>query len=198
MTVRKALAAGVSVFVICAAGGAEAKSKPLKCAGPEEVTAMQITTVQQQLMVAALTCGDTARINYNAFQTRFLLDLRQYDKTMLRMFTRVMGGAKGDKAYNLFKTELAAKAELRRLGNHDNYCQEATLVAAAALGPQKIVLSEFVADVPAYDVTTPVGRCDVQIAVTMQGTKSAPAVVPKPNPLRLSAPASLPPAGIQP
>jgi hypothetical protein len=138
MTVRKALAAGVSLFVLCAAGGAEAKSKPLKCASREEVTAMQTTAIQQQLMDAALTCGDTARINYNAFQTRFSLDLRQYDNTMLRMFKRVMGGAKGDKAYNLFKTELAAKAELRRTHNHDDFCQEATLVAAAALGPQKM------------------------------------------------------------
>jgi hypothetical protein len=195
MTVRKALAAGVSVFVLCAAGGAGAKPKPLKCASPEEVTAMQTTAVQQLLMDAALTCGDTARINYNAFQTRFNSDLRSFDRTMLRMFTRVMGGSKGDKAYNLFKTELAAKAELRRLGNHDDFCQEANLVAAAALGPLKIVLADFVADVPAHDVTTPVGRCDIQVAVTLRGTKAAPAVVPKPNPLRVAAP---PPASPQP
>jgi hypothetical protein len=193
MTVRMALAAGVSVLVLCTAGAAVAKPKALKCASPEEVTAMQTTAIQQQLMDAALTCGDTARINYNAFQTRFSLDLRSYDRTMLRMFTRVMGGAKGDKAYNLFKTELAAKAELRRTHNHDNFCQEANLVAAAALGPQKIALSEFVADVPATDVITPVGRCGVQVAVTMTGTMAAPAVVPKPNPLRLT-----PPAVVQP
>ena len=185
MRVRKALAAGAGLLVLCAAvGGAEARQKALKCANPEEVTAMQTTAVQQLLMDAALTCGDTAMTNYNAFQTRFSTDLRRFDKTMLTMFTRVMGRSKGDKAYNLFKTELAAKAELRRTRDHDNFCAEANLVAAAALGPQKIDLGDFVADVPAHDVITPVGRCDVEVAVTLTGTKAARVAVPKPNPLR--------------
>ena len=39
-------------------------------------------------MVAALTCGDTARVNFNAFKTRFGPDLRVSDQLMLRMFGR--------------------------------------------------------------------------------------------------------------
>jgi hypothetical protein len=178
--------AGVCALALCvaAAGAPRKRTKPLKCADPAEVSAMQTTAIQQELMDAALTCGDSARNNYNAFQTRFGPELRTSDQLMLRMFGRLMGARSGDKAYNLFKTELAAKAELRRTKNHDDFCQEARLVVAAALGPSKIKLSEFVADVPAYDMTGPVNTCSIQIAVTLQGAMAVPGIVPRPNPLR--------------
>jgi len=198
MTIRSAWVAGVCVLAVCVAGAAapRAKVKALKCANPDEVSAMQATSIQQELMDAALTCGDVARDNYNAFQTRFAPELRTSDKLMLRMFGRVMGGSKGDKAYNLFKTELAARSELRRTHNHDDFCQEANLVAAAALGPSKIQLAEFVADVPVVDIAGPVNSCSIEIAVTLKGAKAI-GIVPRPNPLRLagnSAPAPVPAA----
>jgi len=161
---------------------------------------MQATAIQQELMDAALTCGDVARDNYNAFQTRFSRELQASDKLMLRMFGRVMGGSKGDKAYNLFKTELAAKAELRRTHNHDDFCQEANLVAAAALGPGKIDLADFVADVPVTELQGGVSGCDIQVAVTLKGAMAV-GMIPKPNPLRLAAataPASTEPGTIAP
>ena len=198
MTMRTALVAGACVLALCAAAGAapRGKAKPVKCASPLEVTAMQATSIQQELMDAALTCGDVARDNYNAFQTRFGPELRVTDKAMLQMFARVMGGSKGDKAYNLFKTELAARSELRRTKNHDDFCQEANLVAAAALGPSKIQLAEFVADIPVVDVAGGVNSCGVQIAVTLQGAKAV-GIIPRPNPHRLvanAAPAAPAPA----
>jgi len=202
MTMRSALVAGVCVLALCVAGSAAPRGKPLKCASPDEVTAMQAASIQQELMDAALTCGDVARDNYNAFQTRFGTDLRATDKVMLKMFGRVMGRAKGDKAYNLFKTELAARSELRRTHNHDDFCQEANLVAAAALGPSKIELADFVSDVPVVDVAGGVNSCAVQIAVGLAGAKAV-GIVPRPNPRRLAsnavpaapAPAVAPQAG---
>jgi len=190
MRKRAIWAAGVCALALCvaAAGASHKRAKPLKCADPAEVTAMQTTAIQQELMDAALTCGDTARDNYNAFQTRFSKELQASDTLMLRMFGRVMGGRKGDKAYNLFKTDLAAKAELRRTHNHEDFCQEANLVAAAALGPAKISLADFVADVPAADSASGVDSCSIQIAVTLKGAMAAPGIVPTPNPLRVSNP----------
>jgi len=188
MNVRVLGVAGVCMLALCvAAGAAPKRSKNLKCADPAEVTAMQTTAIQQQLMDAALACGDSARINYNAFQTRFSKDLRTSDALMLKMFTRVMGRAKGDKAYNLFKTELAAKAEYRRTQAHDDFCQEANLVAAAALGPGQISLAEFVADIPARDMVGGVDKCSVEVTVTLQGAKAVPDIVPTPNPLRVAS-----------
>jgi hypothetical protein len=185
------VAAGVCVLALCVAAGAAPKKVSGKCADPGEVSAMQTTAIQQELMDAALTCGDVARDNYNAFQTRFSRELQASDRLMLRMFGRVMGGAKGDKAYNLFKTELAAKAELRRTHNHDDFCAEANLVAAAALGPVKMELADFVADVPVTELSGGVSGCAIQVAASFVGAK-AYAVVPTPNPMRSTAPAATP------
>jgi hypothetical protein len=179
--------AGACVLAASMAATAAPKSKSLKCASPQEVSAMQATSIQQLLMDAALTCdgkGDGLfHDNYNAFQTRFSTELRASDRVMHDMFARVMGGVRGDKAYNLFKTELAARSELRRTHNHEDFCQEADLVAAAALGPSKIRLSDFVADIPTVDIAGPVNSCSIEIAVTLQGAKAV-GVIPKPNPLR--------------
>jgi hypothetical protein len=197
MTSEKWVMAGACVLAVCVAtaGNAQAR-KALKCANPAEVTAMQAAAFQQQLMDAALTCGDTARDSYNAFQTSFGPELRRSDRTLLRMFTRVLGGTKGDKAYNLFKTELAAKAELRRVHNSEDFCKAAGLVAAAALTPAKPSLHDVVSGIPIADVEGPVDSCDVQVAVTLQGSKVVPAVVPRPNPLRSSVPAPPQPAAM--
>lgn len=152
---------------------------------------MQVAAVQQELMDAALTCGEDARLNYNAFQTSFGPELRRSDAAMLRMFKRVKGWSAGDKAYNLFKTELAAKAELRRVHGAADFCSEAKLVAAAALAPQKPALSDFVAGIPVADISGGgVDSCDVQVQVTLRGAMVAPAIVPTPNPLREEASAA--------
>ncbi len=151
---------------------------------------MQTAAIQQELMDAALTCGDQARTDFNAFQTSFNAELRRSDKTLLAMFRRVMGGSKGDAAYNLFKTDMASKAELRRVHGHADFCAAANLVISAALAPDKPSLNDFVAGVPVTDVAasaeSPVGSCQVQVAVTLQGAMVSPAVLPRPNPLRVA------------
>jgi hypothetical protein len=144
------------------------------------MSAQYTTAIQQELMDAALTCGDTARVNYNAFQTRYGPELRVSDQLMLKMFTRVMGGRQGDKAYNLFKTELAAKAELRRTHDHDEFCQGATLLAGAALGPASLKLADFVEDVPPAALAGGVSGCALPAS-------AIPNIVPSPNPLRTAA-----------
>ncbi len=148
---------------------------------------MQAAAIQQELMDAALTCGAEARENYNAFQTSFERELRRSDKTLLLMFHRVMGYTKGDAAYNLFKTDLASKAELRRVHGNRDFCTAANLVVAAALSPDRPSLAEFVGGVAVTDVAGPVESCGVQVAVTLRGAMAAVDVVPKPNPSRVAA-----------
>jgi hypothetical protein len=177
----------VLAFCLAATTGAEAK-KALKCANPAEVTAMQASAVQQELMDAALTCGEAAQSNYNAFQTSYGPELRRSDKTLLTMFRRVLGFKKGDAAYNLYKTELASKAELRRLrGGHQDFCTAANLVIAAALAPERPSLNDFVSGVQVRDIEGPVSSCQIEVAVTLQGAMAGPDIVPKPNPLRVAA-----------
>lgn len=194
MGIRRKLMAGGCVLALCLAvtSGAEAK-KALKCANPAEITAMQASAVQQELMDAALTCGEAALTNFNAFQTSFGPELRRSDKTLLTMFRRVLGFKKGDAAYNLYKTELASKAELRRLHGHQDFCTAANLVISAALAPERPSLNDFVGGVQVRDIEGPVQSCQVEVAVTLQGAMAGPDIVPKPNPLRVAALALPPP-----
>jgi len=173
----------LGVLVAMGAGEAEAARRPqLKCAQPAEVAAIQTTVVDQQLVDAALTCGDATRNGFNAYRTAFGAELRSTDKTLLNMFKRVLGGSRGDAAYNLFKTDMASKAELRRVKDAANFCQAADLVLAAANAPAKPALRDFVAGVPVAESETPVDSCSVKVDTSFKGVMAGPAIRPKPRP----------------
>jgi hypothetical protein len=162
---------------------ADAARRPqLKCADSSEVAAIQTTVVDQQLVDAALTCGDATRSGFNAYRTAFGSELRGTDGLLLKMFKRIYGGPKGDAAYNLFKTNMASKAELRRIKDAQGFCRAADLVLAAANGAAKPTLRDFVAGVQVADVETPVNSCSVAVDVTLKGVQAAPLVTPKPRP----------------
>jgi len=182
------LRAGVcllALFAVSVDGADAARRMTSKCANSEEVSALQTAAVQQELMDAALGCGAQSVQKFNAFQTSYSSELRQSDKTLLTMFKRVYGPTRGDAAYNLFKTNMASKAEIRRVHGLGDFCTSADLVFAAALTPQKPLLRDFVAGVPVHDTTEAgVGSCDINVAVTLKGTMAGPGIVPTPNPLR--------------
>ncbi|HWD27056.1 MAG TPA: DUF992 domain-containing protein [Rhizomicrobium sp.] len=165
------------------AGEAEAAHRPmLKCAEAAEVAAIQTTVVDQQLVDAALTCGDATRDGFNTYRTNFGAELRGTDKLLLNMFKRIYGGSKGDAAYNLFKTDMASKAELRRIHDAQGFCHSADLVLAAANAPQRPSLKDFVSGVQVADTETPVNSCAIKVDVTLKGVQALPAVRPKPRP----------------
>lgn len=187
----KTLRAGVSLLALFAIGidSADAARRGRSdCANTDEVSALQTSAVQQELMDAALGCGQSAVQKFNAFQTSYGPELRRSDKTLLTMFKRVYGPSRGDAQYNLFKTNMASKAEIRRVHGLGDFCAAADLVFAAALAAQKPLLRDFVAGVPVHDTTEAgVGSCDINVAVTLKGTMAGPGVVPTPNPLREAA-----------
>lgn len=150
-----------------------------RCAGPAEVSAIQTAAVQQELMVAALTCNQVD--NFNSFQTSYGPELRGSDNTLLHMFTRLYGGSKGQAEYHAFKTRLANDSEMRSIHGNQAFCAATTQVFAAALAPAKPTLSDFVAGVPVEE-TSPVNSCEIQVAAGLQGVQSAPLVLPKPRP----------------
>jgi hypothetical protein len=176
--------AGVCLVAIAAvaAGEAEAARRPkLQCANPAEVAAIQTTVVDQQLVDAALTCGDATREAFNTYRRNFGPELLKSDKLLLAMFKRIQGGG-GDARYNLFKTDMASKAELRRVADSRAFCQAADLVLAAANAPAKPALGDFVAGVHVADAETPVQSCAIKVDVTLAGAQAAPPVVPRPRP----------------
>jgi len=188
----KTLNAGVCLLAVAVAAlatdaNAARRSANSNCADPSEVSALQTSAVQQELMDSALGCGHEWVEKFNAFQTSFGPELRRSDRVLLTFFKRIYGPAKGDAAYNLFKTNMASKAEMKRVRNMPDFCTSANLVFAAALAAQKPLLNEFVAGVHVADADeAPVGRCEVQVALTLKGVQAGPDIVPTPNPLRLA------------
>ncbi len=158
-----------------------------KCAQPAEVSAIQTAAIQQELMVAALTCNEID--HFNAFQTGFNAELRASDGTLERMFKRLFGAVKGEAEYHAFKTRLANDSSMRSIHDNADYCQQARQVFTAALVPNRPALAGFVATVPVID-ESPVNSCEIRVAGGLSNRSCAGApgpsnvIVPKPNPLR--------------
>jgi len=152
-----------------------------RCARAEEVTAIQAAAIQQELMVAALTCSEISR--FNAFQTSFGPELRSSDATLERMFKRLYGGGRGEAQYHAFKTRLANHSSMRSIRGNYDYCREASLVFGAALASDKPTLVAFVAGVPVVE-ELPVNSCGIRVAVGLAGAQALPNVTPRPRPER--------------
>ena len=139
--------------------------------------------MHEELSDASLACGDRAVDRFNQFQKRFLTELRRSDALMLSMFKRLYGVARGNAAYDAYKTRAIAHAEQRRTvpGEAANFCRTADIVFAAAPAPDKPVLEDFVAGVPVEE-KTPVDTCEISVGVALQGVAAGPSVMPSPRP----------------
>ena len=180
---KRAVGAGsAALLAAVAVTGADAAS--LKCARPQEVTALQAASIQQELMVAALTCHDTA--DFNSFQTSFNRELRASDATLLRMFHRLYGFRNGEAEYHAFKTRLANDSSMRSIQNNPDYCQRASLTFSAALAPPKPTLAQFVSGVAVSD-SSPVDSCQIKVGRGIKAASAAaPSVVPAPKPVQVA------------
>ena len=95
------------------------------CANREDRMAMRVAALQQELMVAALTCHETPL--YNAFVISYRGELQASDEALKSYFTHTSGVAE----YHAFKTRLANEDSMRSI--HDgNYCYEAGAAFDAA------------------------------------------------------------------
>jgi hypothetical protein len=194
---RKRLVAGACLlaFTFGSTGLAEAARRArvsAKCAQPVEITAIQVTSVQQQLMVAALSCDpagvpDTEKQfvqKFNQFQIAYGPELRKSDAIMLKMFKRLYGARKGDDEYNAFKTRAASHSEMRRIHGFADFCKAADLVLAAALVPNKPTLAQFVSGVEVVEAS-PVNSCTLNVATGLAGTQAGINIQPSPKPANL-------------
>lgn len=123
---------------------------------PDDMAAVQTAAVQQQLMVAALTCNEVQR--FNAFQTGFGPELRASDARLAAMFRRLYG-RRGEAAYHAFKTKLANNAEIRSIHNNPAYCQEAGSMLTTALATERPRLSVFVRNLSVTVEQLPAPSC---------------------------------------
>ena len=174
----KAGACALAALSLCASAATAKHSRSTKCAAPAEVTAIAATSIQQELMVAALTCNQVA--NFNAFQTNFGPELRTSDRTLMHMFQRLYGG-RGESEYHAFKTRLANNSEMRSIHGNQDFCTAAGLVFSAALATLKPSLSDFVSGVQVVD-PSPVNSCQMQVTLSLSGAMAVPAILPRLKP----------------
>lgn len=119
--------------------GAEAASL---CTTPEEMAALRTAAVQQELMVAGLTCQ--AGEPYNRFVLAYRPELQRSDADLKAYFLR-REGSRGEAAYDTFKTKLANLSSLSDIANGPSYCASARAAFAMALERHQS-LTSFVAD----------------------------------------------------
>jgi hypothetical protein len=174
---RRTGVGAVALALVTAATGAMGGPR---CASSDEVTAIQAAAIQQQLMVAALTCNQIE--HFNAFQTSYGKELRRSDASLEKMFRRLYAGH-GEAEYHAFKTRLANDSSIRSIHDNPGYCHDAGMVFDAALISDKPTLAGFVSGIEVSE-QGPIDSCGLTVAVGFSGL---PLVAPKPNPLRTAS-----------
>ena len=101
-----------------------------RCASPKEYTSLKLAALQQELMVAALTCHEVG--SYNRFVLGFRPQLQRSDKAMLAFFKKRDGKRAGDANYNAYKTKLANDAMLQENSDNEGFCDAARAAFQAA------------------------------------------------------------------
>jgi hypothetical protein len=99
------------------------------CVSSTYTTPLKVAAIQQELMVAALTCHDIAR--YNRFVRSRQRELIKSDNRLKAYFVHRTGG---EAAYHTFKTELANDSSLRSSREADSFCGHADSIFDVADG----------------------------------------------------------------
>lgn len=131
---------GAALAILVLTTGAGAREF---CARPDEVTALKTAVVQQELMVAALSCHQTGL--YNRFVIFHRGELQHSDAVLRNYFAQ----RDGIEAYHAYKTRLANDASLDSLHDIEGYCSRARATFEDALEPRGVTLAVLVADRPA-------------------------------------------------
>jgi len=134
----------------------------LECASPSDLAVLKTAAVQQQLMVAALSCHDV--YEYNRFVLGHRSELIDSDDALKAYFQRA-DKQHGTATYNKYKTELANAASLRSSQEPDSFCHAAAREFDSVLRPASLATivasADLIADAPgascpAYESDRPI------------------------------------------
>ena len=92
------------------------------CARPADMNALRTAAMQQRLMVAALSCGESQ--SYNQFVRTYQTELQASDKNLQAYFRRV-NGKTGTADYHAYKTRLANASSMAVINDSVGYCASA-------------------------------------------------------------------------
>ena len=135
----------VAVLATCSMAG-EAAAETI-CAGAQDLTALQVASVQQRLMVAALACETDDVALYNSFVTTYQKDLITSDEALQAWFLR-RAPATGTDDYHAFKTKMANHYSVRSADDRAGFCSSADRLFHDALAGRKQSLAAFALSQP--------------------------------------------------
>lgn len=138
------LKTATAVLLSLSLSGAAAQAASL-CTTPREMAALRAAAIQQQLMVAGLTCQ--AGEDYNRFVLAYRPELQRSDADLKAYFVRRQGRRAGEAAYDSFKTKLANLSSFSEVTNVGSYCASTRAAFDQALQHRES-LDNFVASQP--------------------------------------------------
>ena len=118
----------IATFAVCLLESSAALAGP-DCTAPQDMSALETAALQQQLMVAALTCRNVD--DYNNFVISHQRALQESDQVLLHFFV-AQDDRSGTANYSTYKTRLANDASLRSL-NDPRFCASARAAFDLAL-----------------------------------------------------------------
>ena len=136
----KTTSATIALFALSVSLAGQAQAAG--CASPAEAAALKTAVVQQELMVAALTCDQAGA--YNSFVISHRSELQDSDAALKSYFHRA--SARGEDEYNAYKTALANGYSLVSLRGQGDFCREAQTAFEAAYDSRS--LAEFISEAP--------------------------------------------------
>lgn len=201
MTLKTRIAAALTAASFAIAPATAADAACVK--GPDEV-ALQVRVIQTDLMVAALSCGASAR--YNEFVKANQPVLMAAHTQLTKFFSAKRGG---QRALNSFITKLANDSSRRSIANIALFCQETGWLYDALLSPTRGDFVTFIGPLLTAQrhgfqpceakaqlmAIGPTGPLPVDVAAAAPPAAAAPAAAP---PAAAPAPAAAPPAQAAP
>ena len=111
-----------AAFGVALAGTVAGSAFAAGCGSQSDKVAFHVRSLQTELMVAALTCGE--RDAYNGFARRFQTNLIDEGKALKKRFRRVHG-ARADRELNAYVTALANRQSERSVHAREAFCARA-------------------------------------------------------------------------
>jgi hypothetical protein len=140
------------------------------CARPQDVMAVRVAALQQEMMVAAFMCHDIAA--YNRFVRSHQGELQESDKALMDFFLQ-QNAETGLGDYNLFKTELANVSSFRSVSD-PQFCRRINANFSVALGGKE-PLAQLLSELP-YPVETGSVSCMPYVARSTPTVNAVPRV----------------------
>ena len=125
---------------------------PVRCASKTEASALRLRSLQNHLMVAALSCNQ--RNEYNAFVGRFNGILSHSGRTMKQYFQGAWGKSANGQLDD-YVTYIANRVSVQSLNDREAFCRSAGDMMSQVMSLDDAGLTEFSAKLPKENAEGP-------------------------------------------